>query len=348
MVSSLSRLSFSLGPFIGPALRPSSARRAGRGMPAGQARPAGQRADARGQDGLGAARGDAHAVNDAVHGVAAAGEQPRGVGDGDAARRRIGANQCHEESVVMHHQAYMHDRARTNQALFCMSVCAILCTWRLRLDRARESAVPCAMPWRRRAWARGASRRRRGFGPGRCVGVLDPTRRQAPSVDRAAEICAALGLALSIGPAGEGSETSGASTGDAGGEAAAAGVRLLREPPAAGLSGATHAFPSVPLGGLEGAVRDLVRLVAEAGGDPIPAGLGPAACGGLCRRRRAAGRRGERGRRAARRALGEDPRRSRPRRARARSISTRRGSRGRSGSAATGSTVAVSTRRGAW
>ena len=115
-----------------------------------------------------------------------------------------------------------------------------------------------------------------GLRPWALRGILDPARRQAPSVDRAAEICAALGLALSIGPVGEGSERSGARTGVSGSEAAAAGVRLLREPPAAGLSGEAHAFPSVSLRGLEGAVRELVRLVAEAGGDPIPAGLRPA------------------------------------------------------------------------
>ena len=41
------------------------------------------------QDGLGPARGDAGAGGDAIHRVAAAGEQARGVGDGDAARRRV-------------------------------------------------------------------------------------------------------------------------------------------------------------------------------------------------------------------------------------------------------------------
>ncbi|MDE0381208.1 MAG: hypothetical protein OXI20_18415, partial [Rhodospirillales bacterium] len=40
-----------------------------------------------------------------------------------------------------------------------------------------------------------------GLRPWALRGILDPTREQAPSVDRAAEICAALGLTLSIGPA---------------------------------------------------------------------------------------------------------------------------------------------------
>jgi hypothetical protein len=110
----------------------------------------------------------------------------------------------------------------------------------------------------------------RGLRPWTLRGILDPARQQAPSVDRAADICAALGLALSIGPAGEAGETR---TGDSGGTASAASTasaRLLREPAGATPFRERRALPSVPLHSLEGAVRDLARLVAEAGGDPIP------------------------------------------------------------------------------
>ena len=100
-----------------------------------------------------------------------------------------------------------------------------------------------------------------GLRPWALRGILDPTRRQAPSVDRAAEICAALGLTLSIGPAGA------ARAAGEGDEAGRATVSALREPVIP---------PPLPLGGLERAVRELVRLVVEAGGDPIPASLKPA------------------------------------------------------------------------
>ena len=98
-----------------------------------------------------------------------------------------------------------------------------------------------------------------GLRPWTLRGILDPTRQQAPSVDRAAEICAALGLTLSIGPPadpradGEDDEDGTASD-------------WLEASPAAP--------PSVPIFSLEGPVRALARLVADAGGDPIPAELG--------------------------------------------------------------------------
>ena len=109
-----------------------------------------------------------------------------------------------------------------------------------------------------------------GLRPWALRGILDPTREQAPSVDRAAEICAALGLTLSIEPA------AGSRAGD-GDDAArdavpAAAGAALSEPKAAPWGNASEAAPpaAVPLGGLEGAVQALVRLVARAGGDPIP------------------------------------------------------------------------------
>ena len=98
-----------------------------------------------------------------------------------------------------------------------------------------------------------------GLRPWTLRGILDPTRQQAPSVDRAAEICAALGLTLSIGPPadpradGEDDEDGTASD-------------WLEASPAAP--------PSVPIFSLEGPVRALARLVADAGGDPIPEELG--------------------------------------------------------------------------
>ena len=102
-----------------------------------------------------------------------------------------------------------------------------------------------------------------GLRPWALRGILDPTREQAPSVDRAAEICAALGLTLSIEPAA----ASRARDGDG---------AALSEPKAVVWGNASEAAPpaapppAVPVGGLEGAVQALVRLVARAGGDPIP------------------------------------------------------------------------------
>ena len=108
-----------------------------------------------------------------------------------------------------------------------------------------------------------------GLRPWALRGILDPTREQAPSVDRAAEICAALGLTLSIGP------SDGLRADDGDGVARAAAVGALSEPPASVWGDASQPAPpeAVPLQGLEGAVQALVRMVADAGGDPIPAAL---------------------------------------------------------------------------
>ena len=108
-----------------------------------------------------------------------------------------------------------------------------------------------------------------GLRPWALRGILDPTREQAPSVDRAAEICAALGLTLSIGPS-DGQRADGEDDEDGTARATAAGA--LFELPAPGWDDASQAAPyeAVPLQGLEGAVQALVRLVADAGGDPIP------------------------------------------------------------------------------
>ena len=106
-----------------------------------------------------------------------------------------------------------------------------------------------------------------GLRPWALRGILDPARRQAPSVDRAAEICAALGLALSIGPSGDSRAFGGSEDPRASGELAAPrpSDATLRDPSAAP--------PALSLGGLERAVRELVRLVAEAGGDTLPPSL---------------------------------------------------------------------------
>ena len=124
-----------------------------------------------------------------------------------------------------------------------------------------------------------------GLRPWALRGILDPARRQAPSVDRAAEICAALGLALSIGPSGDSRALGESGDPPASGELTAprpsgeiAAPRPSGEIAAPRPSGATLREPSatppaLSLGGLERAVRELVRLVAEAGGDPLPASL---------------------------------------------------------------------------
>ena len=110
-----------------------------------------------------------------------------------------------------------------------------------------------------------------GLRPWTLRGILDPTRRQAPSVDRAAEICAALGLTLSIGPSAD-LRTDGEDGED--GAACATGAEALFERGASTWGRATPAAQSaVPIFSLEGPVRALVRLVTDAGGDPIPAEL---------------------------------------------------------------------------
>ena len=115
-----------------------------------------------------------------------------------------------------------------------------------------------------------------GLRPWTLRGILDPARRQAPSVDRAAEICAALGLALSIGPSGDSRASGGAEDPRPSSELATTrrsgefsnvcpSSAMLREP--------STAPAALSLGGLERAVRELVRLVADAGGDPLPPAL---------------------------------------------------------------------------
>ncbi len=66
-------------------------------------------------------------------------------------------------------------------------------------DRIRAAARDAI-----RAAGTGARRfeRERGLKPWTLRGLLDPKREQAPSVDRAADICAALGLELTIRPRG--------------------------------------------------------------------------------------------------------------------------------------------------
>ena len=104
-----------------------------------------------------------------------------------------------------------------------------------------------------------------GLRPWTLRGILDPTRQQAPSVDRAAEICAALGLTLSIGLPAD--ARANGEDDEAGPEVAGA----MSEPMAPEWRGVLPPPPTVvPILGLEGPVRALVRLVTDAGGDPIP------------------------------------------------------------------------------
>ena len=98
-----------------------------------------------------------------------------------------------------------------------------------------------------------------GLRPWTLRGILDPTRQQAPSVDRAAEICAALGLTLSIGPPAD-PRADGEDDQDG---TASDWPEVSPAVP-----------PAVPIFSLEGPVRALARLVADAGGDPIPEELG--------------------------------------------------------------------------
>ena len=94
-----------------------------------------------------------------------------------------------------------------------------------------------------------------GLRPWALRGLLDPSRRQAPSIDRAAEICTALGLELYIGPP--------------------------RNEPARSVNTPENsqiAQPApVPLPpDLERQIQSLVRAAVAAGGDPIPPDLRPA------------------------------------------------------------------------
>ena len=61
------------------------------------------------EDGLGTTRGDARAGGDAVDRVAAAGQEARRVGDGEAAGVREGVDEGNEQLVTVHHKTYMHD-----------------------------------------------------------------------------------------------------------------------------------------------------------------------------------------------------------------------------------------------
>ena len=61
------------------------------------------------EDGLGPARSDARAGGDAVDRVAAAGQEARRVGDGEAAGVREGVDESNEQLVTVHHKTYMHD-----------------------------------------------------------------------------------------------------------------------------------------------------------------------------------------------------------------------------------------------
>ncbi len=90
----------------------------------------------------------------------------------------------------------------------------------------------------------------RGLKSGALHGMLDPARQQVPSLDRGADICAALGLEFYIGPPREG--VSGPQDADSAGP------------------------PPVPLPDLERTAQSLVRLTSDAGGDPIPEDLRPA------------------------------------------------------------------------
>lgn len=76
-------------------------------------------------------------------------------------------------------------------------------------------------------------------------GLLDTARPKVPSVDRAAEICDALGLEFYVGP------------------------------PRESRPGEVEGQPPLPLRDLEMSARTLNRVVANAGGDPIPDDLWP-------------------------------------------------------------------------
>ena len=115
-----------------------------------------------------------------------------------------------------------------------------------------------------------------GLRPWTLRGILDPTRQQAPSVDRAAEICAALGLTLSIASSADARANGGDDEAGAAGAAGRGEAGALAEQPASEWGGASPAAPpTVPIFSLEGPVRSLVRLVTDAGGDPIPRELRP-------------------------------------------------------------------------
>lgn len=86
-----------------------------------------------------------------------------------------------------------------------------------------------------------------------------------PRLDRAAEICHALGLELYIGPP---RATGAVGTVSGAGPGSKSGAGAADEPGAVGLSGGA-------LRGLEASARTLNRVVADAGGDPVPDDLWP-------------------------------------------------------------------------
>ena len=87
----------------------------------------------------------------------------------------------------------------------------------------------------------------RGLRPWALRGLLDRSRKQSPSIDKADEICSALGLALQIGQAGAEND-------------AEAALALVPGP-----------LTRKRLKDLEAGARALNQLVLEAGGQPFPA-----------------------------------------------------------------------------
>ena len=217
-------------------------------------------------------------------------EQPRGIGDGDAAGRREAADQGDEKLISMHHRAYICMKTHGGIKHFSAWRVVLYCA-HVDGDSTERANPPC----RERGSGGGgrgrrvASRRRTGSGPGRCAEFwtrhggrrprLIVRRRSAPRSGlrfRSARPLTRARPARPVRPTPRTPTDATDATG-AGGAGGAAGVWPLREPPAPGLPGGVPAFPPLPLRGLERAVRDLVRLVAEAGGDPIPGELRPAA-----------------------------------------------------------------------
>ena len=105
-------------------------------------------------------------------------------------------------------------------------------------DAARRAVADAAMGARRFEAARGLRR-------WSLRGLLDTARPKVPSVDRAAEICDALGLEFYVGP------------------------------PRGRQSDEVEGRLPLPLRDLETSARTLNRVVANAGGDPIPDDLWP-------------------------------------------------------------------------
>ncbi len=119
--------------------------------------------------------------------------------------------------------------------------------------------------------AMGARRfeRARGLKPWTLRGLMDPERRQIPSVDRAAEICEALGLELTIGPPPGGRE------GRPGAQPPplpAAVARALGLERGAGVEDAVRAIERrTPAADREEALRSLVEDAVKAGTEELRA-----------------------------------------------------------------------------